>query len=129
MLALAGVAGAAQSSPAVDQAGRQQSTDLISRTPSGGTPNGASTNAVISGDRRFARIIAFESDASNLVGGDNNRQKDVFVVRRSGSVNDRGTAWRGSDALLVSRRSGGGFGNGPSFGASVSGDFRHPGRC
>jgi len=45
---------------------------LISRAADGGTPNGPSTNAVISGDRRYARIIAFESEASDLVRGDTN---------------------------------------------------------
>ena len=56
----------------VASAGRRQTTELISRAADGGTPNGPSTNAVISGDRRYARVIAFESDASDLVRGDTN---------------------------------------------------------
>ena len=44
-----------------------QHTILISRALDGGAPNGPSTNAVISNDRRWARIVAFESEASNLV--------------------------------------------------------------
>ena len=128
-LAGSGVAAASASDPTVTNAGRQVSTDLISRSVGGGIPNGPSTNAVISGDRRYARLIAFESDASNLVRGDTNGQKDVFVVPRSGSVDNQGTPWRGSDAVLVSRPRNGGSANGASFGASVSGDFRHAGRC
>jgi hypothetical protein len=49
-----------------------QSTQLISRSLSGGTPNGASEKPVISADRRFASVIAYESVASNIVAGDTN---------------------------------------------------------
>src|SRR3954471_8617774 len=108
---------------------QEQTTTLISRAADGGTPNGPSTNAVISGDRRFARIIAFESEATDLVRGDTNGQKDVFAVKRRGSINNRGTPWSGGDAVLVSRGLGGDPADGPSSGASVSGDFRHGGAC
>jgi hypothetical protein len=117
---------AAGASPAAAQ---EQSTDLISRAADGGTPNGPSTNAVISGDRRYSRIVAFESEASDLVGGDTNGKKDLFAVKRTGSINNKGTRWSGSDPILVSRGRGGDPANGPSFGASVSGDFRHKGSC
>ena len=110
-------------------AGRQQTTELISRSLDGGRPNGSSTRAVISGDRRYARIIAYESEASDLVRGDTNGQKDVFVVPRGGSINNNGTAWSGEDTVLVSRGLDGEPANGPSSEASVSGDFRSPGRC
>src|SRR5918997_7008358 len=70
-----------------------QNTVLISRALDGGLPNGASTNSVISNDRRWARIIAFESEASNLVRGDTNGVKDVFVVRRAGIFHNDGTQW------------------------------------
>ena len=130
LVALAGSGAAASASdPEVRDAGRQQSTELISRSLGGGLPNGPSTNAVISGDRRYARIIAFESTASNLVRGDTNGQKDLFAVKRTGSINNRGTNWNGGGTIRVSRTRSGGQANGPSFGASVSGDFRHKGRC
>jgi len=131
LLALAGTAAAAAAAtePEVTDAGRQLSTDLISRSVGGGLPNGPSTKPVISGDRRYARLIAFESTATNLVRGDTNGQKDIFVVPRSGSINNQGTPWRGSDAVLVSRPRGGGVANGASGSAAVSGDFRHAGRC
>jgi hypothetical protein len=114
---------------AAPAAAQEQSTDLISRAADGGTPNGPSTNAVISSDRRYARVIAFESEASDLVRGDTNGQKDVFAVKRTGSINNKGTRWSGGDAILISRGQGGDPANGPSFGASVSGDFRHKGSC
>ena len=65
--------------PEVTAAGREQSTQLISKALGGGTPDGPSTNAVISSDRRYARLIAFESEATNLVAGDTNGYPDVFV--------------------------------------------------
>jgi hypothetical protein len=124
--ALLGLLGAlALAAPAQAQ---DQTTTLISRAADGGTPNGPSTNAVISGDRRYARIIAFESEATNLVRGDTNGQKDVFAVKRRGSINNKGTPWSGGRSILVSRARSG-RADGPSFGASVSGDFRHKVTC
>jgi hypothetical protein len=118
------VLGAAAQSPAKDRADLQ-STDLISRSMSGGIPNGPSTNAVISGDRRYARLIAFESEASDLVAGDTNGAKDVFVVVRGGSYGNSGEAWRPGTTRLVSRGLGGAPADGPSWGAAVDGDFDH----
>src|SRR3954449_3154809 len=63
--------------------------------------NGPSTNAVISGDRRWARAIAFESEASNLVRGDTNGLKDVFVVRRRGKFDNRGQMWKPGKIRLL----------------------------
>ena len=117
--------------PATAHAGaeRSQSTLLISRALDGGMPNGQSTNAVISNDRRYARVIAFESDASNLVAGDTNGQRDVFAVRRAGSINNKGTAWKIGRNVLISRAANGGPANGPSFGAAVNGAFRKKPSC
>src|SRR3954449_8426107 len=120
------LATAALAAPAQAQ---EQTTTLISRAADGGTPNAPSTNAVISGDRRYARVIAFESTASDMVRGDTNGASDVFAVKRRGSINNKGTQWSGGGAILVSRGRGGDPANGPSFGASVSGDFRHKGTC
>jgi hypothetical protein len=114
--------GAATQAPAQDRADLQ-STDLISRATDGGIPNGPSVNAVISGDRRYSRLVAFESDASDLVGGDANGQRDVFVVVRGGSYSNVGEEWRPGSTLLVSRGLGGAPANGPSWGAAVDGDF------
>src|SRR4051812_41273855 len=60
LTSVAAVAGAGSSAadPPASAAQRQQSTQLISRAAGGGLPNGASTNAVISNDKRFARVIA-----------------------------------------------------------------------
>jgi hypothetical protein len=106
-----------------------QSTQLVSRSIYGGLPNGPSTNAVISGDRRYARVIAFESEASDLVHSDTNGVKDLFAIKRTGRIDNEGSKWRGMAATLVSRGHDGTPANGPSWAASVSGNFRHKGRC
>ena len=110
-------------------AARVQSTLLVSRARGGGLPNGASTNAVISGDRRFVRAIAFESAASNLVRGDRNGKKDVFVVTRGNHPNNRGTRWKPGRNILISRSRSGRSGNGPSYSPSIGGGFDTPPRC
>jgi hypothetical protein len=107
---------------------RSQSTQLISRALDGGTPNGPSTNPVISNDRRFARYVAFESEASDLVRGDGNGVKDVFAVRRAGSFRNNGSAWRRGATVLLSRARRGSA-NGPSFAPAVSGGFNHAPSC
>ena len=105
-----------------------QSTQLISRAFDGGTPNGPSTNAVISQDRRWSRYVAFESEASNLVKSDPNGFKDVFVVRRAGSFHNNGSKWQRGKTTLVSRGPGGPA-NGPSWGAAIDGGFWHVPSC
>src|SRR4051812_2992137 len=95
--------GAALALAPVAHAGeREQSTLLISHALDGGLPNGPSTHPVISNDRRWARVIAFESEASNLVRGDTNGQKDVFAVKRTGSINNKGTPWKIGNTVLIS---------------------------
>ncbi|MCE2966501.1 MAG: TolB family protein [Phycisphaerales bacterium] len=54
-------------------------TERLSVSTAGVQGNAASTNAAISADGRY---VAFESFASNLVSGDNNGQKDIFLRDR-----------------------------------------------
>jgi hypothetical protein len=89
--------------------------------------NADSTNPVISQDRRYSRILAFESLATNLVGGDTNGHKDVFMIRRTDRPNNRGTEWNGGGPQLVSRGLGGAPADGPSWGAAIDGGFPEPG--
>lgn len=109
--------------------GDVQSTELISRSATGGLPNGPSAHAVISGDRRYARVIAFESSATNLVGGDTNGQQDVFAIKRAGSVGNNGSPWKPGRNILVSRGLAGKPANGPSADPAVDGDFVSAARC
>jgi hypothetical protein len=110
-------------------AGRAATTTLFSRAADGGTPNGASTHPVISADLRYAQLIAFESDASDLVGGDLNQTKDVFVVRRAGSFGDTGAAWKPGATQLVSQGLGGLPANGSSFSPAVDGRANARAKC
>src|SRR3954454_3630326 len=100
-----------------------QYTSLISRSMSGKMPNGASTHPVISGDKRFARAIAFESEASNLVRGDKNGFKDVFAVLRTGRIDNFGAKWIPGRVAMVSRTASGRPSNGPSFSPAIDGGF------
>src|SRR4051812_28761008 len=88
--------------------------------------NGDSTNPVISQDRRYSRVLAFESLATDLVGGDTNGFKDVFMIRRKGRPNNKGTEWHSGGTKLVSRGLGGAPANGPSWGGAVDGGFPEP---
>ncbi len=116
-------------SPDDSAAQRNTTTTLLSRAMDGGTPNGPSGNPAISGDLRYARIVAFESEASDLVAGDTNGVKDVFAIRRLGSFGNNGSAWRPDKTQLVSRGVGGAPANGASFDPAVDGNFPHKATC
>src|SRR3954447_348795 len=125
--AVVGAGTSAADAPAT--AARTQNTKLVSRSVTGGVPNGPSTNGVISNDRRWARVIAFQSDASDIVRGDSNGQTDVFAVKRAGHVNNKGTRWRPGKTILLSRGRGGRPANGSSFSPAVDGAFKVKPKC
>lgn len=83
-------------------------TELISRSSLGEVGNDHSFSAAISADGRF---VAFGSFASNLVQGDTNSVRDVFVYDRVTGLTTR-----------ASVASNGEEGNAPSFVSSISGD-------
>jgi hypothetical protein len=115
--------------PQVAQASGTPTTFLISRALDGGAPNGPSTHAVISNDKRYARAIAFQSEGSDLVRGDTNGVSDVFVVRRTGHIDNEGVPWSVGGTSLISRTGGNGPANGPSFSPSVDGAFHTAPTC
>ncbi|MEA2474769.1 MAG: hypothetical protein QOE06_2684 [Thermoleophilaceae bacterium] len=131
-VALLALAGAASAQPAFRGAGTRsllQKTELISRAYDGGLPNGPSSNAVISNDVRHAKFVAFESDASNIVAGDSNGSRDVFLVRRAGPYGNDGSDWNADRTFLVSRGRKGAPANGPSFDSAVSGGLKSDAKC
>jgi Tol biopolymer transport system component len=78
-------------------------TTRVSVTSDGAEANGASANAYISGDGRF---VVFDSLATNLVSGDTNALRDVFVHDRSKGTTKRISVGRDGEeanaACLVS---------------------------
>jgi Tol biopolymer transport system component len=73
---------------------RTGKTRRVSVRSSGGQGNGDSVNPFMSAGGRF---VSFESSASNLVGGDSNGARDVFV-------HDRGTGKTSRVSVSSSRR-------------------------
>ena len=84
---------------------------------------------MISNDRRWARVIAYQSDASNLVPGDTNGATDVFVVRRTGRFGNLGTVWSRGRTRIVSRPRSGKPANGPSWSPAVDGALHDAPSC
>ena len=87
-----------------------QTTEQVSVATGGAEANGASDTAAISADGRF---VAFESAATNLVGGDTNAAEDIFVHDRQTGTTER-----------VSVATGGTEANGISVNAAISADGR-----
>jgi hypothetical protein len=110
-------------------AARYQTTWLISRDRHGDTPNGPSTHGVISGDKRYARMLAFQSEASDLVNGDGNGVSDIFLIRRAGSYSNDGEVWRPGETHLISKGLHGHDANGPSFAPAIDGNFYVAPKC
>ena len=81
--------------------------------------NGGSFKPVISKDGRF---VAFESDATNLIGDDTNGTRDVFLRDRDADGDGVFDEPGGTTTTLVSRSVGGAAGRGASSGASISAD-------
>src|SRR5581483_11731550 len=70
---------------------------LVSVDPNGGQTDDGSFRPAVSAD---GSIVAFESDATNLVPGDTNDQRDIFVRDRATDVTERvSVTWNGMEAL------------------------------
>jgi Tol biopolymer transport system component len=90
---------------------RSNITRRISVGLGGAEANAGSANPFISPN---GRLVVYESDASNLVSGDTNGLKDVFLYDVNAGTNRR-----------ISLNSLGGQGNGNSFNPSISADSRY----
>lgn len=106
-----------------------RTTFLFSRSVNGGVPNGPSRNGTVSHDQRIARVMAYESDATNIVDGDTNGVTDVFMVRRAAPWGNNGTPWGMSATELVSTGLGGAPANGPSYKPSIDGSSHTKPSC
>jgi hypothetical protein len=83
-----------------------------------------SDHTTFSQDNREVRLISFDSAASNLVPGDTNGQRDVFVIGRAvGGANLAGKL------DLASKGRGSTLSNGPSYEPSLDGQTRVVPHC
>jgi hypothetical protein len=104
---------------AASSAGSSRATRTVIVTPpSGPAANGSSANPTFSGDPVTARMLAFDTAASNLVRGDSNGRRDVVVFIRG-----RGEGNLSGRLVLASRATGlrGRLANGDSVRPSLDG--------
>lgn len=101
----------------------------ISVGPDGQAANGPSGGAAISGDNRRARIVAYHSEASNLVSGDRNELSDVFIWRRPRGSNGLNLPRPVGAVQRVSLAGRSGEANGPSLNPSVDGSLKRSPNC
>lgn len=106
-----------------------RTTFLFSRSMTGGVPDGPSRNGTLSHDQRIARVIAYESDATNIVPGDTNGVTDVFMVQRAAPWGQNGTPWLMGDTKLVSTGLGGAPANGASYKPAIDGSAHSKPTC
>jgi Tol biopolymer transport system component len=86
-------------------------TTLVSKSSAGVAGDGVSSYPFLSPDGRY---VTFESDATNLVAGDTNNNRDIFV-------RDRNTG----TTTLVSKNSAGVAGDASSYDSTTSADGRY----
>jgi len=132
-LLIAGCIAASLVAPSAASAGIFGTAPIpISVGPHGEGANGPSGHPTISGDNRKARFVAFDSAASNLVGGDTNGATDVFVFRRaSGRAGLRLARPARPSGMLVraSVSSGEAQANGVSLNPSLDGSMHSRPHC
>jgi hypothetical protein len=101
----------------------------ISTAPNGQPANGPSSAPAVSGDNRKTRLAAFQSDATNLVGGDTNGAADVFVWFRPKGHQGLSLP-KGSGSLQrASLTNSGGEANGASRSPSLDGSVQKLPHC
>ena len=99
------------------------------RTFDGAPANGPSRNPAVSGDGRIARVMAYESDASNVVPGDTNDATDIFLVYRAPGWGPNGTPWQPLRTELASRGLRDKPATGRSWDPELDGDSQHAPKC
>jgi hypothetical protein len=108
---------------------KDRESHLLSRSMHGGFPNGPSRNGTFSQDRQFATLAAYESEASDIVGGDTNGVSDIFMVHRTRPYSLDGEPWRFGNTEMVTRGMGGAPANGPSYKPDLGGGQLHHPKC
>ena len=96
-------------------------TNIVPAAPSA---SGSSDNTTFSQDKRLVRLMAFDAGAVNLVPGDSNSKRDVFVLARGAREGD--LSGRLSRVSVAGR---GGQANGDSTKPSLDGDQKRSPHC
>jgi hypothetical protein len=109
--------------PASAGAQGRSSTQTTVQVTNGNAPSAA---PAISGDERFDRALAFQSDASDLAAGDTNGKTDVFVAMNTSPDADASHPWTPGGIELISKGRGGKPANGDSYGPAVDGEPGSP---
>jgi hypothetical protein len=104
-------------------------TVLLSKSTSGGLPNGPSGHPVVSRDQRFSSVLAFDSAATNLVSQSVGGGSNVYFINRSQPFDNTGGPWSAGSIQLASQGLGGQPANGPSSLPAVGGDNQHSPAC
>jgi hypothetical protein len=123
---------ATAATPAAANVPGVSTTRLASRTPDGRFPNGPSQDPAVSWDRKGVANVAYDSDASNIVPGDVNGARDVFVVHRAQPYDPhaaQATVWEPGGTDLVSAAADGGPADGASYLPDLDGDQLHRSHC
>src|SRR3954471_8022822 len=94
---------AAATAAAVPRNGIGVDTTLVSRSVTGGLPNGPSGHPAISLDARFATLLAFDSTATNLVQEPTSGGSNVYFTMREPPFDDSGSPWVPGAIRLASR--------------------------
>jgi hypothetical protein len=120
---------AAHAAAATPSNGIGVDTTIVSRSLSGGLPNGPSGHPSLSLDARFATLLAFDSTATDLVQEPVGGGSNVYFTIRDPPFDDSGPAWIPGPVRLASRALGGHPANGPSTMPAVAGDNKHAPEC
>lgn len=101
---------------------------LLSRAAAGAPADRVARNPVISQDKRYARLVAFESAATNLAPGAG-AFTNVYAVERAPGYGEDGTPWQFGRIALASAGMRGQPANGHSGAAALGGTSREAPRC
>jgi len=94
---------------------------LLGRTPAGSEPDGVATDPAISHDSRANRYVAYTSTATSIATPVERGRRNVYLVRRTGTVSMDANAWEVGPTRLLSVGMGGVAADGDSWGAALSG--------
>lgn len=126
-LVIATAACTVAAAPAAAQA--PHATTLLSRSSSGGFPNGPAIQPAISHDKRTAVYAAYASTATNIVAGTAPGLSNVFLVKRTSPYGQNGTPWEPGRTIVASSGLGGRPANGSSTLPAFDGSSRTPPTC